>query len=381
MSINYTNIDTFNEQNMNYVRPLSFLKATHSMGIYYSANEISEKQKIITKSPKMIVPFEIKEFDNNGKKSYQISLSFKTLTSMHNEEDIKQFYAFINKIDKANYETISAYKNKWGLPKNILYRKTLQKLKDNYPHHMNVNLPYDDKNGFLFDIYDENAKLSNIKIVTKKSIVSAVLEFTDLKFTSTEFRSNWTVLQLRKFKPYSNILTICMQQCLIFDKYEKEQLEKQSGTNAINTIKQIAEINYTPPPPPPTFKPKNVENKQIVQTGLFIPPSESELLSAISGLKKTTTVVKKVLEGNVVENVNKQKKNIYIDEFSNKPNKSDKNIESNKLNKSDKNTEINEDNKKHIESDSKIKIQNKKKNTYKVSTNKNTNDKVSVKEK
>ncbi len=237
----FIDIDKFDEENISYVKPILFYQVTKNMGVYYekivepkklksSKSEtkskskskkdyrskkttLSEtipvkpkrKQKIIVQTPKMVVPFGVKEFDNNGRKSYNMCLSFSSLTNLYNDDDIKKFYYFIKKIDTINQETISEYIKPWKLPKNLKYKKTLQRLSDDFPHYMSINMPHDEKLGFLFNTYDESGKKSTIDIIEKRSIVSAVIELTDIKFTDKIFKSNWTVMQIRKFKPYSPI--------------------------------------------------------------------------------------------------------------------------------------------------------------------------------
>nr|URM62121.1 low complexity protein [Mimivirus sp.] len=115
----------------------------------------------------MVVPFGVKEFDNNGRKSYNMCLSFSSLTNLYNDDDIKKFYYFIKKIDTINQETISEYIKPWKLPKNLKYKKTLQRLSDDFPHYMSINMPHDEKLGFLFNTYDESGKKSTIDIIEK----------------------------------------------------------------------------------------------------------------------------------------------------------------------------------------------------------------------
>jgi len=375
----FLDIEKFNEENISYVKPILFYKVTRNMGIYYRKETVkkiksesnsksskknikkknssdnyetikqtikqTKKQKIIIQTPKMVAPFGVKEFDNNGKKSYQMSLSFNTMTNLYNEEEIKKFYLFIQKIDIINEETIMDYIKAWGLPKNLKYRKTLQRLSKEFPHHMNINLPYDEKIGFLFNIYNENAEKSTIDIIDKKSIVSVVVELTDLKFNDTEFRSNWTVMQIRKFKPYSPIQEFFMSGCFICDQDDPEDtayaklIEKyQKNMETPITIPKIPQLNpnyfaYADPrqqyqypmqpmyapnpytasytsqpgpyinhtiPPPPISKPNQPENNITS----FKPPSLQELLSAKKSLKKTKTIVKGVQLGKVVDDDN-----------------------------------------------------------------------------
>jgi len=252
-----------------------------------------------------------------------MSLSFSTLTNLYNEEEIKKFYNFIKKIDSVNEETIMDYKKEWKLPKNLKYKKTLQRLSKDFPFHMNLHLPHDEKIGFLFNIYDEKAQKSNIDIIEKRSIVSVVMELTDLRFTETEFRSHWTVMQIRKFKPYSPIQEFFMSGCFICDEDDPEDSayaqiienykKKLAAPLPMPMLPQINPnymqmIPYMNPgiayptqnnnqftPPPQTSKPA-----EPTMTG-FKPPSLEELLSAKKSLKKTKTVVKAKFAGKVVD--------------------------------------------------------------------------------
>ncbi|XWV26041.1 putative orfan [Tupanvirus soda lake] len=455
----FIDIDKFDEDNISYVKPILFYKVTRNMGIYYRKEIINKfksetkttdkkkskkktesdsfvikkqtkKQKIIIQTPKMVVPFGVKEFDNNGKKSYQMSLSFSTLTNLYNEEEIKKFYLFIQKIDSVNEETIMDYKKDWGLPKNIKYRKTLQRLSAEYPHHMNITLPYDDKMGFLFHVYDEQAKKSSIDIIEKKSIVSVVMELTDLKFTDTEFRSNWTVMQIRKFKPYSPIQEFFMSGCFICDEDDPEDtayaqlIEKYNKTLttpiALPRIPQINPNYYNinpyqmpymqnpygqipnmahpmpqiAPPPPPQNKPIN----QDPLSQAFKPPSLQELLTAKKALKKTKTVVKGTLqntnneEGNKYDNEdNNENTNIppppnapppplKKESISNKKSPNKNNSDDKKKTNSDDKKKTNSDDKKKTNSDDKKKISTvtKKMTTSKKSVNESDSDSESA---
>ncbi len=95
---------------------------------------ITKKQKIIIRTPKMIAPFRVKEFDNNGRKSYQVYSLFNTMTNIYNEEDIKKFHAFIKKTDTINEETVLEYKDTWKLPEKYKYVN----LSKNYPKIIHI---------------------------------------------------------------------------------------------------------------------------------------------------------------------------------------------------------------------------------------------------
>ncbi|AYV85087.1 MAG: putative orfan [Satyrvirus sp.] len=320
-------IDAFDEENMVYIKPVLFYKVSKNIGIYYKKkidkkSNKKRRQKIIVQSPKMIVPFDIKEFDNNGRKSYQICLSFSTLTNLYNEEHIKKFYHFIQKIDLVNEETIMEYKKLWNLPKNLKYKRTIKQPSGEYPHYMNISVPYDEKYGFFVRVDDENANKSNMEIISKRSIVSVIMELTDLKFTENEFRSNWTLMQIRKFKPYSPIQDFFMSACFICDDDNTEDtayiqlIEKYRKTlqTPLNILAQMPSPlpdqaqNPIPPPPPPPIRavpavPAVPNSSKNMNKNRFSPTLD-ELLDAKKSLKKIVTTVRNQDIGKVLEKTN-----------------------------------------------------------------------------
>lgn len=224
----FIDYNKFNTDTMIYIKPVLFYKVTRNMGIYYKkaiGDGETKNQKIIIRTPKMIVPFDIKLFENKetNKKKFKACLSFYAMTNLYNEVEIKNFYSFVKKIDAINEEIVLDHKEAWSLPKKMKYKKTLQRLSTDFPYHMEINLPYDDDNSkFLFNVYDESAKESAIDIIKKKSIVSMVLELTDLRFNDSDYKANWTVMQIRKFKPYSPIQEFFMTGCYICDQDNPE---------------------------------------------------------------------------------------------------------------------------------------------------------------
>jgi hypothetical protein len=324
----FIDIDNFNEENISYVKPIFFNRVSRSIGIYYketSKNNITNSEtniknkkskdktesdnilpnnkkrekKIIVRTPKMLVPFGIKEFDNHNNKTFQMSLSFSTFTDLYNEKEIKKFYSFIKRIDTVNEDTIMDLRKTWRLPNNLKYRKTLQRSSEDYPYYMNVCLPYDEKIGFLFNIYDENANKASIDIIEKKSIVSVVLELTDLKFSNSEFRSNWTVMQIRKFKPYSSIREFFMTGCFICDENETNNNilinQKNSGISPIKNGHLQTNITQD-------FLQKE-SSPEYGKNTMFKPPSIQELLEAKKSLRKTNTVIKGISCGKVIDKI------------------------------------------------------------------------------
>lgn len=311
----YFKIKKFDEDNIVYIKPIHFPKICRNMAIYYRDNPENKKQKIIIKFPKMILPFAPKEFINNGKKNYKAMLSFSTMTNLYNEEEIRDYFNFVTKIDKINEETVMSYKKKWGLSKNIEYRKSYRRQTEDYPFSMDVCLPYDDTYGFLFDIYDENAKKGDINTIGKRCIVSTVVELTDMWFSDKEFGCNWNVLQMRKFKPYSPIQEFFHTACFIEDEDDPEdkvysqmiEAYRQKLSTQITYPHFSHHQNFAPPPQtsytssfaPPPPPPPSMSNP----TGPAFVPTEDQLANAMAGLKKTKLNKKtvKVIDGKVVD--------------------------------------------------------------------------------
>jgi hypothetical protein len=291
----------FDVSTISYNKPIDFYKVNRNMGIYYQKNPESPKSKIIIRTPKMLVPFDTKEFknDENGKKTYKMCLSFSPLTNLYNEDEIKKFYKFVKQIDKASEETILSYRKKWNLPKEMTYKKTLRRITKDYPHYMGLSLPYDEQFKFLFKVYDENALESNLDIITKRSVISAILELTDLRFSDNEFRANWTVLQIRKFNPYSSAQVFFMTDCFIRDPndeareklVEQNNLLRQQQLQFQQMFQNFIMQSKSPEAKLPLALPapeKTISNAPVQ----FVPPSQSDLLSGIKKLKKTVTVDK-----------------------------------------------------------------------------------------
>lgn len=318
---------TFNANSIVLIKPIGFNKSCKNMGVYYkkckddnlsddsedpidniSKNTGSKfvKQKIIFKTPKMLVPFEIKEFVKEDRKNSFISLSFGTLTNLYNEDEIKIFYHTIRKIDNAIEGMINDNKKAWGLPKTIKYKRTLQKLSADYPCHMNACLPFDNKYGNLFNTYDESGKKADTTIIVKRSVVSVILELTDIWFSEKECRANWSIMQIRKHKPYAPLRDFFMKECFIVDLddpddiVQKKLAEKEAPVRSHNPYLQAAiaqqlslnnESSIIPPPSnAPTPPPLPKQNSTSIGT---FTPSLGELLNAKSTLKKITVSEKK----------------------------------------------------------------------------------------
>ncbi len=120
----------------------------------------------------------------------------------------------------------------------ITYINSIRSSMDDYPDLMYINLPHDEKIGFLFNVYDENAKKADHSILTSKSIISIVLELTDIKISENKCRPCWTALQIRKVKPYAPIREFFMSNCYICDDDDPND---QAYLNHINIYKKNIE--------------------------------------------------------------------------------------------------------------------------------------------
>jgi len=219
------NMETFDTDTIVLSKPASFKKNPRAVSIFYKAEETdgddqtkTVKKRIRLMTPKMSVPFGPKDFENkeNDRISHMMSMSFGLLPDIGNDDELRESYKFFRKIDKALEDCIKASKKVLGLPEKIAFRHSVQRLTDDFPCHLNVALPHDGKE-FMFKVYDESASESSIKIVEKKSVVSVVLELTEIWFGKEKFGINWNVLQIRKFKPYSPIREFFLNKCVIMD--------------------------------------------------------------------------------------------------------------------------------------------------------------------
>jgi len=272
--------------NIIYIKPNFFGVYEKFLGVYYNCPDQVGRKKIIIKTPKMMIPFDIKKFDNKAHSKCQLPLSFMAIPAMANEMEIKQFYSFINEIDKLHKSTVREHSLRWNLPQTMVFKKSTQYYSKVFAPFINCNMITYPNYGDCFSVYDEFGKKSDFSILKKKDIVSTIIELTSIKFTDTEFTAEWTVISVRKHKPYSLINELIMNRGLRFDdeiEAEQEHLPPQI------TIKQYTKpINndVLPPPPPLLQKNTNADKINIPTNKTFTPPSLLELKHAIKGLKK-----------------------------------------------------------------------------------------------
>lgn len=224
--------ENFDVNKIKFIKPKYFLKFTYSLGIFYG------KKKIILRTPKMRV-------ENIDK---YITLSFLPLASVWNEMDINQFYKFITNIDKICKDTIDD-----NFEKGPLFKKSI------FNSNIAISLPTDPEYGPLYIIYDDSGKKSNISCIRSKSIVSCIIELSEIKF-GNDIRCVWNLLEIRKHKPFSPCYELIQESNIV------------SNNIVSNIIK---------PPPPPKMSPKIESTKPYHHI-----PTTDELLGAMKRLNK-----------------------------------------------------------------------------------------------
>jgi hypothetical protein len=338
MSNLFLDLKTFDVNNMVFVKPLGFGKFSKNLGVYYKGisesksnnvatensgestdepkvdedtsaatkSENYRKQKIIIRTPKMLVPFAVKDFSSDGRKSASVSLSFGNVPYLHNEDEIKKFYHAIRKLDETIESTVKANKKAWNLNPKMTFRKSVKTLSENYPYYMSANLVYDKEVGELFNVYDEKAKACSLEEITKRCVASFVLELTDVWFKDDNCGATWTVLQIRKSRPYSVLRELFKAVCFLEDPDDKDD----------PAVKHLAMLNAQPknyvpappgppgPPPPPFLKPPTEQYDWSRREKPTAPPSGQansstsftpslgDLLAAKDRLKKSSTSLK-----------------------------------------------------------------------------------------
>lgn len=286
-------INEFDEDNLIFIKPMFFYKINKNIGIYYKPEKninkkflFNGKQKIILQTPKMYSVFGVKKLVYSDFEINKLALSFSTITNLYNDENIKKFFNFVKKVDTVTEEIISYNRKKWNLPKKISLSPSLFRTSEKYSYYMNIFLPID-KNETLFHVYNENNEKSSIDIIDSKSIVTAVLELTDIKFTDSKYYINWKVLQLKKCKKISIIQELFLSCCFVDDKIITDK------------TKHIIEHKSSEYKEPVT---KQSNHNDIC---IFKPPSLDELLDAKKLLKKTKTNVKILATGKIIDKVPK----------------------------------------------------------------------------
>lgn len=303
-----TDINTFDEDNIRYIKPAQFMTTVRTLGIYYNkpVGDTFNKVKLIFLTPMMIVPFDISVFENDYNTFYTMTLSFANVTSLANEDEVKQLHAFIRKVDSITESVVNDNASRWKLSKDIQFCKTLKRLSIGQPQFMNVAIPQCRKKGILTRCLNESGKISPIlDTIEKQCVVRAVIELTEVVFTQTKCWLNYSVLQIRRYDSYSPTRGFFFNVSILAD----EEVEEP--------VKRI-EIPVAPPPP---IK-KEVKKETPIYKHI---PTPNELKDALSNLRKTKS---KESEPKDIENEDKKESKPKKDIEDKKERKPKKDIES-----------------------------------------------------
>lgn len=272
-----TDISTFDEDNLRYIRPAQFMTSIRTLGIYYNKpiGDISKKVKLIFLTPMMVVPFDISVFENDYNTFYNMTLSFANVTSLANEDEVKQLHAFIRKVDEVTESVVNDNAARWKLSKDIQFYKTLKRLSMGQPQFMNLSIPQCRKKGILTRCLNESGKISPLlDTIEKQCVVRAVIELTEVVFTQSKYWLNYSVLQIRRYDSYSPTRGFFFNVSILA---EDEIVEEP--------VKHM-EIPVAPMPPP-------IKKEVKKETPIFKHiPTPDELKDARSNLRKTTKPVK-----------------------------------------------------------------------------------------
>ena len=233
----------------------------------------------------MRVPFDVSTFDNNGKKAYSICLSFDAIESLRNEDEVKSFYNFIENLDETICSSVGDNRKKLNLSKTITYKKTLVQLIDKttnkkFPHFMNCVLPYNEKEGFYFTIFNDKGveiKINNnIETILKKDcIITTALEVSSIKFSDKYYKLEFNILQIGISTPFSDTHKLLRKKCLLFNVEQPEIIPQQHV--------QIVTKSEAPPPQ----KQQSTNNMQSA----FRPPTKDEIENGMKKLKKIASEI------------------------------------------------------------------------------------------
>lgn len=284
MSDCFTDYKSFNPDDIIFVKPSSF-KSNKSAINYISiyAGCFGKRKKIVIKTPKMSVPFEIKPVKDKQRRD--LTISFLPHRNLHNEDEVTDFMVFIKKIDKYFIGAIKDLQSNLNIDEKITYWNTLTRKSNDYPYYMSIGLPED--NGVsMFSVYDENAVKSNVDIIKRFNVVSVVIQLSELIFIDREndngvfMKCKWDVLQVRKFTPRNKINELFLNECCIYDDDESQKTKiTRTQSQPVLPVPLSSSI-----PPPPPIKPQQAKPANDIQKYI---PNPAELQNARKKLKKS----------------------------------------------------------------------------------------------
>lgn len=241
-----------------------------------------EGRKIIIKTPKMQLPFDIRKFGP----SYKMGLSFGRLMN----KQMKKLYNFITGVEESILEIFKIYRKKWGFGKMKFYSSVIED--GDYPPFISINLPYNilaKKKTFNFHVYTEDNVLMAVEEINQKSYMSALIELDDIWYTEKEFGINWKVLQMKNYKSANVFYDLCLKECLIFDPDNPISFKSNTYIEQPRAILCLPAPPMKGPPQPPMKGPPQPQKSSGSGCGEnkgFRPPTKEELAEVILKMKK-----------------------------------------------------------------------------------------------
>lgn len=269
------------EKNVIIKPPLFYSVHVKHLGFFYMLDDI-KYAKILLQFPKV-------QITNKQKSKYDSTLremtcSFKSIPDVCDDKKLKEYYQFIKTIDHYVETHVEKHKQAWRLAPELKMKHSIYRSGHQREQFMDIILPHDSLHGYLFGIYDERGAICDLDTITNKSIVSMVIELSDIHFTNSTYYVRWTMMQVRKHKPFATQRNYFMNQCILNDPYDKSEMHVLPRRIPTPPLRGP----HIPPPPPPPISPKPLTPAQLVQPvgGTAFCPNENDLLNMKNKLRK-----------------------------------------------------------------------------------------------
>ena len=273
-------MDEFDKKLLKYKR-IRFSKDYSRIVINYD-NPSLHLKKCIFMTPKLLIPFSIREKVYDDYKTYYFNLSLLNAYKYNTDSILKKFCTIINEVDQMNEEIINTLKENDKINKNVIYRKSLYKNNEELPEIFgNIKIPYDDNYGILINIYNYDGKKIDIANLKKKDLVCCCIEASELWVNETECGCTWEVREIQKFKP----LTRSQELFTKFKFINNDNIDNELINNNFSSVNNTKFLAKTKTTDLNISVNKNIDLPQ--KPSLFV-PNVAELKEKMMNLKKTT---------------------------------------------------------------------------------------------
>ena len=269
----------------------------------YNLNKPSLMQKIWILTPKLKVVSIVSKPNDK----FHLSLPLRLLI---NNTEHKVFLNFLKRIEHKIGELITKTTIKSKVEENNRKFSIL-----------NVNMPFDGNNEFMFQVYNQHNKRMLVSNIKSGSYVKCFLELTDVYINNEKYGCNWSVLQMKVYPEFD--FSVCLFEN---DLPEENKIKEEEcyhclycPNHHVRTSMQIATIPVAPPlnipiAPPlipnellhsirsqHNIKPKEIEKvKKEIYLRPFV-PTMNDLLNV--KLKKVNINEDKVCEDKYLNNI------------------------------------------------------------------------------